>query len=159
VAIVDLDGVVADVRHRLHHLTGRRRDWDAFFAAAGDDPAHPEGLAVVATLTAEHDIVYVTGRPERLRTVTERWLVAHGIGGHELVMRADRDHRPAAQFKVGVARGMAGERPVAVVVDDDAQVLAAMRAAGFTVFPAVWERRAADEAAALAQAQEADGAT
>ena len=33
-AIVDLDGVVADVRHRLHHLEGRRKDWGRFFAAA-----------------------------------------------------------------------------------------------------------------------------
>ena len=46
-AFVDLDGVLADVRHRLHHLTGRRKDWDAFFDAAGQDPSHPEGKAVV----------------------------------------------------------------------------------------------------------------
>ena len=66
-AIVDLDGVVADVRHRLHHLTGRRKDWDAFFAAAPDDPPHPEGLAVVQRLEVDHDVIYLTGRPERCR--------------------------------------------------------------------------------------------
>jgi hypothetical protein len=159
VAIVDLDGVVADVRHRLHHLTGRRKDWVAFFAAAGTDPPHPEGLAVVATLAAEHDIVYVTGRPERLRVVTERWLGGHGIGGHELIMRNDRDRRPAAQLKVGIARQIAAERPVGVVVDDDEHVLAAMRTAGFTVFPAEWERRDEAAHAALTEAQETDGAT
>ena len=33
-AIVDIDGVVADVRHRLHHLDRRPKNWSAFFAAA-----------------------------------------------------------------------------------------------------------------------------
>ncbi len=158
-AIVDLDGVVADVRHRLGHLTGRRKDWSAFFAAAGDDPAHPEGVAVVTTLADEHEIVYVTGRPESLRAVTERWLDDLGIGGHELVMRGDGDRRPAAQVKVAVARRLARGRTVAVVVDDDEQVLAAMRRAGFTVFAAEWERRDASQDIALARAQERDGAT
>jgi len=38
-------------------------------------------------------------------------------------------------------------------------VLAAMRAGGFTVFAATWERRDDDEGAALHAAQQADGAT
>ena len=155
-AVVDLDGVVADVRHRLVHLRGRK-NWDAFFNAAGDDPAHPEGLAIVATLAAGHDIVYVTGRPERLRAVTEAWLDDHGVGGHRLLMRGDGDRRPAAQTKVGIVRRLSVERPVAVVVDDDADVLQAMRAAGFTVFEATWERRAASDDDALRAAQQADG--
>ena len=43
VAVIDIDGVLADVGHRLHHIQGRPKDWAAFFAAAGDDP-----FAVVA---------------------------------------------------------------------------------------------------------------
>jgi hypothetical protein len=33
-AVFDLDGVLADVRHRLHFLDRRPKDWDGFFAAA-----------------------------------------------------------------------------------------------------------------------------
>ena len=33
-AIVDIDGVVADVRHRLVHVQSRPKDWDAFFDAS-----------------------------------------------------------------------------------------------------------------------------
>ena len=40
-AVLDIDGTLSDTRHRLHHLRGRRRDWGAFFAAAGQDPLHP----------------------------------------------------------------------------------------------------------------------
>lgn len=158
-AIVDLDGVVADVRHRLAHLAGRRKDWDRFFAAAGDDPAHPEGLAIVHTLAADHEIVYVTGRPERLRAVTEAWLDEHDIGGRRLLMRPAGDRRPAAQTKLGIVRRLAADRPVAVVVDDDPDVLGAMRSAGFPVFAATWERRAEHEDRALKSAQEEAGAT
>jgi phosphoglycolate phosphatase-like HAD superfamily hydrolase len=159
IAVVDIDGVVADVRHRLHHIEGRRKHWGAFFAGAGEDPPHPEGLAVVATLAADHEVVFLTGRPERLRAVTEEWLDAHGIGGRRLVMRDARDHRPAPVFKLDEIARLAGSRSVAIVVDDDARVLAALRAAGHAVFAAEWERRTATEDSALHQAQHGDGLT
>ena len=31
-AVFDIDGVLADVRHRLRHVEGPRKQWDAFFA-------------------------------------------------------------------------------------------------------------------------------
>ena len=156
---MDIDGVVADVRHRLRHVERRPKDWDAFFAAAERDPPHPEGIAVVSTLAADHDVVYVTGRPEHLRAVTERWLEANGIGGHRLVMRTARDRSPAAHLKVQIVRRLETEAPIGVVVDDDTEVLAAMEAAGFATFAATWERRAIEEDAALAEAQETEGRT
>ena len=159
VAFVDLDGVLADVRHRLHHLTGRRKDWDAFFAAAPDDDLHPEGKAVVERLREEHEVVYLTGRPERCRADTEAWLARHGLDGHELVMRSGRDRRPAAVVKVEVIARRFADRQVAVVVDDDDRVVAAMRRAGHAVLHADWERRLEEEAAALDAAQESEGRT
>lgn len=158
-AIVDIDGVVADVRHRLHHLEGGRKRWGAFFAAAGDDPAHPEGLAVVAMLAADHIVIFLTGRPESLRAVTEAWLESHDIGGHHLSMRAVRDHRPAPQFKLEEISRLAASRTIAVVVDDDQRVLSAVLAAGFAVFTADWEHRTVAEAAALTNAQHDEGVT
>ena len=152
-AIVDIDGVVADVRHRLRHLEGRRKDWDAFFAAAVDDPPHEEGLAIVERLAADHEIVFLTGRPERCRADTERWLEAHGIGGHPLHMRPEGTRRPAAQVKREVLDRVAAGREVAVVVDDDPDVLAAMAAAGRPTFHAAW----GDRSTTLHQAQEVEG--
>ena len=61
-AVFDIDGVVADVRHRLHHLAGRPKDWDGFFDAAADDPPLPTGIALVAELAQRHEIVWLTGR-------------------------------------------------------------------------------------------------
>ena len=158
-AIVDLDGVVADVRHRLHHISGRRKDWDAFFAAAARDDLHPEGAAVVATLATSHEIVFVTGRPDHLRAVTEAWLLEHGLDGHRLVMRPAGDRRPAAVVKVELVRSLAADRAIGVVVDDDDAVLAAMRRAGHPTFAADWEARTTADEAAVRTAQESDGRT
>lgn len=159
IAIVDIDGVVADVRHRLHHITGRPKDWDAFFDAAVDDPPHAEGLGVVRRLAEGHEIVYVTGRPNRLRAATAEWLDRHDIGGHQLMMRPNGDRRPAAQVKVELLAELARGREIGMVVDDDVRVLAAMRAAGYPTFAANWEQRAIDEARALEAAQEREGRT
>lgn len=158
IAIVDIDGVVADVRHRLSHIEGRRKDWNAFFAAAADDAPHPEGIAIVQTLAAEHEIVYLTGRPESLRTVTETWLEANGLGGR-LMMRGASDRRPAAQMKLEVVQRLGRGRTIGMVVDDDTAVLAAMRYAGYLTFRADWERRTVEAADAIAEAQEGDGRT
>jgi len=156
---VDLDGVLADVRHRLPHLAGHRKDWDAFFAAAPDDPPLAEGLAVVTRLTADHDVVYVTGRPERCRRDTLEWLRRHGLPTGRLVMRREGDRRPARLTKVALLRRLAGERPVAVLVDDDEQVCAAARAAGFAVLQADWMLTVGAGDNVLTEAQERDGRT
>ena len=158
-AVVDIDGVLADVRHRLRHLEGRRKDWDAFFAAAVDDPPHLEGVNLVRRLAVDHDVLFLTGRPERLRAGTADWLERHGLGGHDLAMRSDGDRRPAAQVKLRRVRDEARERPIGVVVDDDPLVVAAMREAGYLVLHADWETRSDEADDTLLAAQEVEGKT
>jgi phosphoglycolate phosphatase-like HAD superfamily hydrolase len=158
-AIVDIDGVLADVRHRLHHLQRRPKHWRAFFAAARDDEAHPEGLAIVERLQADHEVVLLTGRPRELEADTRAWLEAHGLGGLRLVMRPVSDRRPAAQVKVEQLRELALGRTVAVVVDDDPDVIAAMAEAGHPTFLADWEPRGRADEDALHRAQEDEGRT
>lgn len=158
-ALIDLDGVVADVRHRLHHLQGRRKNWPAFFAAARHDDVHPEGVAIVETLRREYEVVYLTGRPEHLRADTERWLADHGLGGHRVVMRPEGDRRPAAVVKVELAQELAAGRAVGIVVDDDPVVLDAMQRAGVPTYAADWEQRPPASDETLRRAQEVEGRT
>ncbi|HET7531126.1 MAG TPA: hypothetical protein VFJ98_09235 [Mycobacteriales bacterium] len=155
VAVIDLDGVLADVRHRLHHVEGPTRDWEAFFAGIPDDPVLPEGRAVADRLAADHDLVYLTGRPERTRAATETWLGRHRLPRGELIMRRERDHRPARVAKPSLLRGLAADRRVAIVVDDDPEVCAALRRRGWPVLVADWMTRPS----ALHVAQEDLGAT
>jgi glutathione S-transferase len=139
-AVIDLDGVLADVTARLHHIEGKPKNWDAFFAGIPDDPVYAEGLAIARKLAAEHDLVYLSGRPERTRSDTERWLRRHDVPHGQLVLRRNPDRRPARVVKVGLLRQLAQERTVAVLVDDDPAVCQAAREAGFPVFEATWGR-------------------
>lgn len=155
VAALDIDGVLADVRHRLHHVAARPKDWEAFFAAAAQDPPLDEGLRVARELAAVADIVYLSGRPERLRADTLAWLERHDLPEGELHLRPRNDFRPARVLKVEVLDRLSTQRPVTVLVDDDPHVCEAAREAGYDVLPATWM----GSAPTLHEAQESDGAT
>ena len=156
VAVIDLDGVVADVRHRLQHIEGAAKDWVAFFAGIPDDPVLPEGRAVVDRLATDHELIYLTGRPERTRSDTEAWLRLHRLPHGTLIMRRDGDHRPARVAKPGLLRRYAERgRTIAVVVDDDPQVCDAIEKRGWPVLRADWMTRPES----LEQAQEDAGRT
>ena len=163
-AVFDVDGVLADVRHRLVHVEHRPKDWEAFFRAAVDDPPLATGVALALESARECEVVYVTGRPERCRADTVAWFARHGLPEGELTMRGARDRRPARVAKPELLRRLAADRVVAVVVDDDAQVCDAYERAGYTVLRADWMRDpAAPEQTTLDllldQAQQEDGRT
>ena len=155
VAVIDIDGVVADVRHRLHHVTEHPKDWRRFFDGAGEDGLLAEGEETVRALAAVYDLVYLSGRPERLRTVTESWFARHDLPAGPLLLRPAYDYRPSSVYKVDVLEELAETRTVVVLVDDDPRVLEAARRAGFDVLPATWM----GEHSALREAQERDGRT
>ena len=154
-AVFDIDGVLADVRHRLRFVEGRPKDWDAFFGAAVDDPPLAQGVALAQESARECEVVYVTGRPERCRADTLAWFARHGLPQGQLSMRRGRDFRPARVAKLELLRRLAGTRTVAIVVDDDEQVCDAYEAAGFRVLRARWM----GEEPVLQQAQEDEGRT
>src|SRR3954453_14131912 len=109
IAVIDLDGVVADVRHRLHHLDAKPLDWDAFLAAIPDDPVLAEGRAVLVRLAPDHEVVYLTGRPERTRAATEAWLRRHRLPKGRLIMRSSQ-HSRATAGRCWSPTGWAGPR-------------------------------------------------
>ncbi|HEY7046283.1 MAG TPA: hypothetical protein VH373_03630 [Jatrophihabitantaceae bacterium] len=153
-AVFDIDGVVADVRHRLHHLDSRPKDWGGFFGAAADDPPLPEGVALATDLARSHDVAWLTGRPEWLRAVTSRWLDQHGLPTGELYLRGHGDHRPARLYKLGVLRRLARHQ-IAAFVDDDVEVVDAAQRAGYPAVLADWVPRAPE----LREAQDRLGRT
>jgi phosphoglycolate phosphatase-like HAD superfamily hydrolase len=154
-AVFDVDGVLADVRHRLHHLESTPKDWDAFFRAAVDDPPLAEGIALCLESAKDCEVVYVTGRPEHCRRDTLSWFARHGLPEGRLSMRRQGDRRPARMAKPQLLRSLARDRIVAVVVDDDEQVCDAYEQAGWRVLRARWM----ESAPVLEQAQEQEGRT
>jgi hypothetical protein len=114
---------------------------------------------VIARLADDHEIVFVTGRPGRLRDETVAWLEAFGLDKHRLVMRPQGDRRPAAQVKRELVAALARGRDIGIVVDDDAFVLDALPDAGYPTFAADWEKRRAEDESTLLEAQEVSGQT
>jgi hypothetical protein len=154
-AVIDIDGVVADVRHRLHLVETRPKQWAEFFAAAAADPPLATGVELVRELADDHDVIWLTGRPERTRAATESWLAAQGLPAGALLMRGDRDFRPARVTKRDELRRLRRTREVRIVVDDDPDVVALLQADGFPVRLADW----LPHSSTLRAAQERDGRT
>jgi hypothetical protein len=154
IAVFDIDGVVADVRHRLHHLDAKPKDWAGFFSGAGKDSPLHTGISLAAAAAVDHDVVWLTGRPEWMRPLTRNWLSAQGLPANEVIMRRRRDFRPARVMKVEALRNLAA-RDVITFIDDDPDVIAAAQAAGFPATLADWVPRSST----LAEAQEQIGRT
>src|SRR5207248_40607 len=77
-------------------------DWGGFFRTAAKDAPLPEGIAMVTASATAHDIVWLTGRPDWMRSLTRDWLAEHGLPSGDLLMRKRHDFRPARVKKVSV---------------------------------------------------------
>jgi phosphoglycolate phosphatase-like HAD superfamily hydrolase len=154
-AVFDVDGVLADVRHRLHHLSATPKRWNRFFAEAPADPPLTTGITLARESALECEVMYLTGRPEQCREDTLAWFEAHGLPLGRLTMRGVRDRRPARVTKPETLSRLAEGRTVALVVDDDEQVCDAYEAAGWRVLRARWMTQSPE----LHDAQELQGRT
>ncbi len=155
-AVFDLDRTLSDAGHRQHFLQGRPRDWDAFFAAAPQDPPLAKGIELCLAAAEECEIVYLTGRPERCRRDTLDWLAAQGLPQGRLFMRRNDDRRPARRTKLEILRRLTQDREFRMLVDDDELVCVDAERAGFPVVRARWAPGVTE---ALKDAQEREGRT
>ncbi len=136
VVISDLDGTLAHVDHRLHHILEPPADWEAFFLACGDDPPIERTIAVLRHLhAAGYEIVIVSGRGDVARDATVAWLERHRVPCDRLFLRARDDDRPDDAIKRDLveAHGLTPERTL-VVLEDRAFVVRFWRERGYHVF-------------------------
>ncbi|MFF4233479.1 hypothetical protein [Streptomyces sp. NPDC001820] len=155
-AIFDLDGTLADSGHRQRFLERKPRDWDAFFAAAPDDPPLAKGIEMCLRAAEECEVMYLTGRPERCRRDTLTWLAEQGLPEGRVFMRRNDDRRPARTTKLEILRRLGRDREIRMLVDDDELVCDDAERAGFRVVRAGW---AAGTTGAMKDAQEREGRT
>ena len=116
----DIDNTIANLKHRLHYLNNK--DYDKFYAAENieADGDMDYGRYILESLCRGHweDVWFVTGRPERTRPATRRWLIRHGYPADHILMRRDHDWRKAYEVKVDLLKLTdCGEK--AIFIDDD----------------------------------------
>ena len=159
IAVFDVDGVLADVRHRPHFVERKPKNWEGFFAAMDEDGPLSAGITMASDLAQSGcSIVYLTGRNESYRALTTQWLARNGLPTGRLVMRPDHDRRPARLFKPQALQRIAQDGSVVTIVDDDLAVVDALRLAGWPVVHATWMTIARlAEQQSLFDAQEVEG--
>jgi hypothetical protein len=130
-ALLDIDGLVANDSHRVDHAVNRR--WSQYFdpKTVAQDTVWPQGRQLAQRLLAEGwTIAYLTGRRAVLRTTTESWLDQHGFPIGRLIMReaswqSDFQNKPLAVFKVETIRALLQREDIEslVLYDDDPEVV------------------------------------
>lgn len=136
--VVDLDGTLTDDAARTPFLN----DMDRYHAEGANCATNGPVVEVIRALYAmtqrSRDRTYQTdqfwtevwtGRPERYREATERWLQRHAIPYHRLRMAADGDGRASVDIKLEWARAL--PYGPTLVFDDRRSCVEKWREAGF----------------------------
>lgn len=131
--IVDIDGTLADVDHRLHYIRGKRKKWKKFFAQMSDDKPVEDVIAQVQELARDHNIYVVSGRPDDYREVTVEWLKLHNVPYEALYMRKAGDFRPDDEVKQDILDAHFDKANVALVIEDRPRVIRMWRKNGLKV--------------------------
>lgn len=105
IVICGIDGVLALIEHRLHHLYNEEgiKHWDRFLAACGDDMPNLPLIERLNQARAEGvPVILLTGRSSEVKKQTIEWLRRWQIGYDALWMRPANDFKPAVEFKSNV---------------------------------------------------------
>jgi predicted kinase len=143
--IFDIDGTLADVNHRRHHVQGGKRNWDTFFKEMVNDPPISD-VCMLANLISNHPLVtsgqtklfLLSGRPDNYRSETEKWLnkyvTAYFEEAEALMMRLAGDYRPDTEVKREMLNRLRDDGyNVRLVVDDRPSVIEMWKSEGITV--------------------------
>ena len=132
--IVDLDGTLCDVEHRVHHVRSKPKNWSAFNQAMDQDQPYFWCLELIAAMKArDYKIYFVTGRDENFREMTEAWLARHHVEYDQLYMRAAMDFREDSEVKEEIYLAKIElVAQILFVVDDRKSVVERWRKLGLT---------------------------
>lgn len=129
--LVDIDGTVA--------LMGNKRGPFDYHLANGDDLNEPVSSVVHALIRDGYEIIFLSGRSDSCRDVTQEWLIENHFGGHKLLMRREGDQRKDSIVKHEIFwADVAPHYNVVGAIDDRAQVTRMYRDIGVTVFQVDW---------------------
>ena len=134
--IVDLDGTLCNINHRLHHVKNGKSDWKAFFEGIPYDTVN-EPVRTLAWLHRwyGYDVVFLSGRPDDYREYTTKWLDQNFGGFYHLFMRPSGDYRPDDVVKNELYNTMVEPQwDVYFAVDDRPSICELWREKGIFLF-------------------------
>ena len=130
----DLDGTLADITHRLHHLEShpqKGKNWPEFFRACVDDkPVWPLIEVLWGMESQSHTIEIWSGRSDIVRDETEEWLKRYAIKYSKLRMRKDGDYRPDDVLKAEWLEALPESQRPTLAFDDRQRIVDMWRGHG-----------------------------
>jgi predicted kinase len=160
IVIVDMDGTLSDSTERQKYVTGKcpvcdgtgwesggdwqcehcgglgkiKKDWDAFFRNAGQDPVNPFVYDLVwAFAKANYQIVIVSGRPmDQCGAATEKWLLDRCVPYSYLFMRHSGDNRDDTIVKKEILDKMPKDK-IFCAIDDRPRIIRMWKENGINV--------------------------
>lgn len=141
VVICDLDGTLADIKHRLHFVRdlpeGQKKDWKGFFDNIAGDSVRNDVLDKLLAFEEQgNKIILVSARPDTYRKQTEAWLekVFNGYDlAHVLIMRNGGDRRDDTIVKAELYDKYLKNLSITKVIDDRPAVIRMWREKGLDV--------------------------
>lgn len=137
--IVDVDGTLCDVSSIRHLVTGENRKRKGSFHDFHVQSEHcpPNRMAVdyvARKFDSGHTILVVSGRQERYRALTHRYVTRHMPRKWEgLWMRPDKDGRPDTLVKKDIYDRLSQKWSIRSAIDDRPEVVALWRSLGLEV--------------------------
>ena len=140
--IFDIDGTLSDCSQRKHFVEQEVKDWDNFYKGMAEDEPNWDVINILNKILLSNfsgKILFVTGRPESYREVTEYWLAKYfrelNAYNCKIFMRKDGDYRSDAVIKKELWETVL--EPIYDcygVFEDRKQVVDMYRELGLTVF-------------------------
>jgi hypothetical protein len=134
IIIVDIDGTLANIDHRLHYMDQEEKDRKSFFSAMDQDSVYESVRLLVNTLSEHYIIILMSGRPDNYATKTEQRLLDNGINHHYCLMRSSFDSRSDVEVKRDLYDFCIGNQTVLMAFDDRQSIIELWRSKGIYVF-------------------------
>lgn len=130
--LVDIDGTLANVDHRVHYVQSKNKNWKAFSEEMVNDKINPWCETLIKAMAAkDYKILFITGRGESYRDHTVEWLKKHKVEYDDLFMRAASDHREDSEIKLELyKKNIEPKYNALFVIEDRASVVKMWRENG-----------------------------
>ena len=137
--IFDLDGTLAlvDKRREIAKKPNGKINFDIFYDPQYIELDEPNSFVIELAKMYKRDgykIVIVSGRSDRTKEATERWLEKYGILYDRMIMRKRKNFTPDNELKERWLEKYLDRDDIRVVVDDRQRVVDMWRRNGLDVF-------------------------